>query len=266
MNINKQMDPSYKPGIDMSSMTDYLHFRTFVPREDALQKQVLFCLTVALDTTGSMRSAIESAKSKIQQIFDNLKKIQRENNVKEGGIVGQIVQYKDYHDRCNADNNCSITSDINELERRLHSFDADGGSDCGCEDMHYAIECALNNMEKSPYKDYAHLLLIVGDINCHGDYDGCSCSERIHPDFGIPITEVWPRYFRRMKNFNNLQISFIPIRNNRLTYTFNRFKSDSGLNVTCENNTSGDMLSEIIESISETHYRKLIGISKNRRY
>ena len=69
-----------------------------------------------------------------------------------------------------------------------------------------------------------------------------------------------------MKKFNSLQVTFIPVDEYDIRYTYDGFKSDSGLNVTCESNTSGDKLSEIIKSISEVHYKKLIGISKNRRY
>ena len=242
----------------MNSMTDYLHLRTFVPREDALQKQVLFCLTVIMDTTGSMFSAIESAKNNIKRIFDNLKKIQRENNIQDGGIVGQVIQYKDYSERYRTDNNCSITSDIDELKRRLDGFRVVGGSFCGCEDMHYAIECALNNMEKSPYKDYAHLMLIVGDYCCHGDDPDTRCGMRDHPFLHVTIRDLWPLYFERMKRFENLQITFIPIDRDNIHYTYDRFKCYDGLNVTCENCINGNESGMTIKRITEDYMKKLI--------
>lgn len=259
------MNPDYKPGIDMPGLRNYLVPKPFIPREDAIQKQVLFCVTVIMDTTGSMSSSIDSAKAQIKAIFNELDKIRREHNIQDGGVVGQVIQYKDYSERSWTDNNCSITSDFSQLERRLQSFRASGGDDggvCGtwCEDMHYGMECALNNMEKSPCKDYSHLMLIVGDVPCHGDEDRCRNAQ--HPFLHKRLGDVWPIYFRRMRMFNDLKTTFIPINGDGIRATYNRFH-DGGLNVSIESNTSGINLSSVIDSITKEHYNYLLGITKN---
>ena len=230
-----------------------------------MNKEIKFCLTIILDTTGSMSFSIESAKNNIMHIFDNLKSIQRDNNIPDGEIVGQIIQYKDYSERNRADNNCSITSDIDELRKRLKEFHAFGGGDGGisgcngwCEDMHYGVECALNNMEKSPYKDYAHLMLIVGDYCCHGDDPNTICGKRDHPFLHVTIRDLWPLYFERMKRFENLQITFIPIDRDDIHYTYDRFKCYDGLNVTCENCINGNESGMTIKRITEDYMKKLI--------
>ena len=53
-----------------------------------MNKEIKFCLTIILDTTGSMFSAVESIRNNIMHIFDNLKSIQRDNNIPDGEIVG----------------------------------------------------------------------------------------------------------------------------------------------------------------------------------
>lgn len=44
MAINKQIDPAYKPGVDMSDMTNSHVPKEFVHKEYSLQKQVCFVL------------------------------------------------------------------------------------------------------------------------------------------------------------------------------------------------------------------------------
>ena len=98
-----------------------------------------FCLTVVIDTTGSMGSAIASVKETIENLLRELESIQLQIGG-TGSIVGQIIQYKDYAERSETDNNCSFTSDFSQLRRRLEDYCACGGCDdglCGgwCEDV-----------------------------------------------------------------------------------------------------------------------------------
>lgn len=242
-----------------------------IPRDDGVQKQVPLCVSVIIDTTGSMNSSIHSAQAQIKSIFDKLDSIRQDHNMEDGSVVGQVIEYKDYNDRNMINNRCSITSDFSELERRLKSFRACGGSAdpwcCNyCEDMHYGVECALNNMEKAPYKDYCHLMLVVGDAACHGDCEKiCSttCKGKIHPFFDIPIESVWSRnYFPRMKAFNDLEIIFIPIDGDGIRATYNRFRED-GLNVSIESITNGIDLGSVIDSITQEYYNNLLSITKS---
>ena len=79
-------------------MKDYLKTEDFVPRETKCDGDVLFCVSIIIDTTLSMDEYIKGARDCIVQILNEMKNIQKERGVEGEGIVGQIVQYKDYQD------------------------------------------------------------------------------------------------------------------------------------------------------------------------
>ena len=68
------------------------------------------------------------------------KQLETDCEIPEGGIVGQVVQFKDYADIMVGEQEEYITSDIARLKNKLASFKATGGADgagCGsnCEDI-----------------------------------------------------------------------------------------------------------------------------------
>ena len=147
-----------------------------------------FCLSIVMDTTGSMYSAINSVKETIENLLRELESIQLQIGG-TGSILGQIIQYKDYSERSRTDNNCSFTSDFSQLRRQLENYCACGGGDgslCGaaCEDMQYGVKCALANMTQSQYKDYYHMMIIIGDYPCHGDDPNECCYNATNPKEG----------------------------------------------------------------------------------
>ncbi|KAM7454191.1 hypothetical protein BLSTO_05054 [Blastocystis sp. subtype 1] len=156
----KSNNPSAKSGIDVNDIgVEKRKQVAFVPREQP-KTTVNFCLTVVMDTTGSMRKAINSVKVTIEGLLGKLESIKAKAGGRGGAIVGQIIQYKDYKNTI--DNNCSITSDFSALRRRLEGFSATGGSNCcGSEDIQYGVKCALANMRQSQYMDYHHMMVIV---------------------------------------------------------------------------------------------------------
>ena len=112
----------------------------FDPREQP-KRAIDFCLSMLMDTTGSMGSAINAVKVTIEGLLKKLESIKSKAGGRGGAIVGQIIQYKDYSNRTYTDNDCSIISNFSELRRRSERCDANGGA-CGgwCEDMQYGLK------------------------------------------------------------------------------------------------------------------------------
>ncbi|KAK8832630.1 hypothetical protein WA577_004889 [Blastocystis sp. JDR] len=71
-NVEKYNNPSAKTGIDMSGLgVDKIKTVAFVPREQP-KRAVDFCLTVVMDTTGSMSGAINSVKVTIEGLEEEV--------------------------------------------------------------------------------------------------------------------------------------------------------------------------------------------------
>ena len=269
-NVEKYNNPSARTGIDMSGLgVDKIKTVSFVPREQP-KRAVDFCLTVVMDTTGSMSGAINSVKVTIEGLLRKLESIKARAGGRGGAIVGQMIQYKDYSERSRTDNNCSITSDFSELRSRLEAFDACGGGDdglCGgmCEDMQYGVKCALANMRQSQYKDYYHMMIITGDYPCHGDDPNRRCYNATNPKEGRKINDLWSDYFSQMKSFENLQVWFMPISPGKIRLTYNRFNSNLK-EVHITGDTSGDQLKTVFDDTITEVYSALMGISARKHY
>ena len=112
-----------------------------VTQKEPSDVAINFFLSIVIDTTGSMYSAIDSVKQSIEGLLKKLESIKSKAGGRGGAIVGQIIQYKDYSNRTYTDNDCSIISNFSELRRRSERCDANGGA-CGgwCEDMQYGLK------------------------------------------------------------------------------------------------------------------------------
>ena len=231
------------------------------------KRAIDFCLTVVMDTTGSMCEAIESVKQTIEGLLKKLEAMKKEHGGRGGAIVGQVIQYKDYSERSDTDNNCRITSNFGELRRRLEEFDANGGGSglgtwCLCEDIQYGVKCALSNMTQSAYKDYYHMMVIIGDYPNHGDDRSCGCSKERNPqEGGRSFDSVWNDYFNQMRRMDNLQIWFMPISPGDIRKTYDKFKSNLGDKVNITSDTSGDQLKTLFDDTITEVYSNLMGIS-----
>ncbi|KAM7454618.1 hypothetical protein BLSTO_04623 [Blastocystis sp. subtype 1] len=255
-NVEKYNNPSARTGIDMSGLgVDKIKAVTFVPREQP-KRAVDFCVSVVIDTTGSMSGAINSVKETIEGLLRKLEDIKAKAGGRGGAIVGQIIQYKDYDD--SFDNSCRITSDFSELRGVLEGFRATGGSGCcGSEDIQYGVKCALANMRQSQYKDYYHMMVIVGDAANHGDYEGCECYSMSNPLEGNrSYDSVWEERFAEMRSIQNLQVWFMPIRD-RIRLTYERFRSNLR-NVYITEDTSGSGLKEVFDDTITKVYHDII--------
>ena len=259
-NLERDNNAEAKTGIDMRGLgVEKQKLVPFVPREQP-KRAIDFCLSVVFDTTGSMGSAICSVKETISSLLRKLEAIKKQHGSRGGAIVGQIMEYKDYGDRIN--NNCSITSDFGELKRRVDGFSACAGSGCGCEDMQYGVKCALSNMTQSAYREYYHMMVIIGDYPNHGDNKSCRCYHyKNEREGGRSYDSVWNDYFNQMRKMDNLQIWFMPINPGEIRMTYNRFKSNLGDKVNITSDTSGDQLKTLFDNTITEVYSNLMGIS-----
>ena len=237
-----------------------------VTQKEPSDVAINFFLSIVIDTTGLMYSAIDSVKQSIEGLLKKLESIKSTAGGRGGAIVGQIIQYKDYQERDMTDNNCSITSNFLDLRRRLERFYACGGGGgdvCGgwCEDMQYGIKCALSNMTKNPYKDYYHMMIIIGDYPSHGDDPNSRCYNGTNPQEGRKINDLWNDYFAQMKSLENLQVWFMPISPGEIRYTYDRFNRNLPY-VHITEDTSGDQLKTIFDDTITEVYSSLMGITK----
>ena len=260
------LDPSVTSGIKM----DGIRLPGLKPMEKRIflsdrPRQTNFCMSIVMDTTGSMYTYLEETKKNIVQILDTLKKVSVEHHLPEGGIVAQVVQYKDYADRMYGETAEYITNDINKLKTKLESFDVDGGNagmDCEygwCEDVQGGLIRALEQMKKPPYNTYNHLILVVGDYPNHGDHPDC---EITHTLKGDSIDGLWQNIYRDIRSLPRVRVMFMPTGDATITYTMKRMQSvltskivDSTV-ITSETNYV-----QVITQTAVDEYKRIIGIS-----
>ena len=179
--------------------------------------------------------------------------------------MGQVVQYKDYADTMTGERSEYITDNFTKLKDKLATFEADGGaSGCGCdygwcEDIQGGIIRALEQMKRSPYNKYNHLILVVGDYPNHGDHKNCklTCTKN-----GENINTIWNNIYRDIRSFSNIRIMFMPVSENVITLTMKRMQSALGSKivdsapVTTETN-----FVKMVTDTAITEYKRFVGIS-----
>ena len=222
-------------------------------------------MTVLIDATGSMSSYINASRKNIVQILNKLKQIERDYHLPEGGIVGQVVQYKDYDDYMTGETEEYITNNFRKLESKLSTFRPDGGSDgigCGygwCEDIQGGLIRALEQMKKPPYNTYNHLILVVGDYPNHGDHPNCRITHTLKGD---SIDGLWQNIYRDIRSLPRVRVMFMPTGDATITYTMKRMQSvltskivDSTV-ITSETNYV-----QVITQTAVDEYKRIVGIS-----
>ena len=260
-------DHSVKSGINMDGIA-LPGKKPMVKRETAYtqqqHKQVNFCMSIVIDTTGSMSSYIDATKENIVAILNQLKKIERDYHLPKGGIVGQVVQYKDYADTMTGERSEYITDNFTKLKDKLATFEADGGDSgadrfCWCEDIQGGLIRALEQMKQSPYNTYNHLILVVGDHPNHGETDDCKIknSGKLQT-----ISKQWDRIYRDIHSLYSIRIMFMPISPANITHTMKRMQSALGSKivdsapVTTETN-----FVKMVTDTAITEYKRFVGIS-----
>ena len=226
------------------------------------KKQIKFCMSIIMDTTGSMSPYIKATKDNILEILNKLKQIEREHNLLEGGIVGQVVQYKDFRDTLTGELEEFITNDFDRLKQKLASFNARGGGDT-CEDIQGGLIRALEQIKRPEYKEYNHLILIVADAHNHEDGkedDGCDYYRNV--TYGKSFASVWEDIFEMIRQFKSIRIMFMPVSNRLLLRTARIMQSalDSNVVNSAPVTTETNFV-DIITRTTEAEYKRFIGIS-----
>ena len=250
-------DPDLTSGIKMDGVI--LPGRKLMQkRKVASRKQVNFCLSIVMDTTGSMGPYINATRDNIVQILNQLKRIERDYRLSEGGIVGQVVQYKNFHDRLHGENTECISSDFEWLKYKLASFRASGGGD-GCGDIQGGLIRALEQMKQPPYDKYNHLILVVGDYAYHGDTPGCKVTEYVN---GESIYTVWYKIYEDILMFENIRIMFMPIYPAQIRLTMKRIQSALGSEIvdSAEVTTETNFV-QVVTNTTIKEYKRFVGIS-----
>ena len=225
-------------------------------------KKVNFCLSIVMDTTGSMEEYINTTKDIIKEILENIKQIEKYFALKEGGIVGQVVQYKDFKDELTGELDEYITSDFNRLKNKLATFEADGGGDT-CEDIQGGLIRALEQIMRPEYKDYNHLILIVADAHNHEDGNedvGCDYDQNV--TYGKSFASVWEDIYDMIRKISNIRIMFMPVSNHYLERTAKIMEKGLGSSIV---NTSilstEENYGEVITSVVRSEYKRFISIT-----
>jgi hypothetical protein len=118
----------------------------------------------ALDTTGSMASLIEGAKSKIWSLANEIASGQPRPVVRFG-----LVGYRDLGDEY-VTKRVALTEDMDAVYEQLMAFRADGGGDTP-EHVNRALREAIEDMAWEPGQGTLKLIFLVGDAPPHDDYD-----------------------------------------------------------------------------------------------
>ena len=231
-------------------------------RKVASRKQVNFCLSIVMDTTGSMDPYINATRDNIVQILNQLKRIERDYRLPVGGIVGQVVQYKDFEDTLHGEKVERITSDFEWLKYKLASFRASGGGDT-CEDIQGGLIRALEQMNQPPYDKYNHLILVVGDAHNHEDGNkGNGCSYDFNETYKMSFDEVWTVIYRRIRRFKGIRVMFMPVSDDLLLRT--AFAMQSALGSEIVDSAAVTTETNFVQVVTNTtikEYKRFVGIS-----
>ena len=256
----RRFDPTLKSGISMDDVT-LPDKKPMEKREIAgkiQQQKMNFCMSIVMDTTGSMSSYINATRDNIVQILNELKRIEDVYHLPKGGIVGQVVQYKNFHDTLYGETAEYITSDFTKLKNKLASFRTSGGGD-GCGDIQSGLLRALEQMKKHPYDKYNHLIMVVGDYAYHGDTKGCHVDKYIN---GKSIYTVWNEIYRDIRSFPKIRVMFMPISPAEIKLTMERMQKALGSKIvdSAEVTTETNFV-QVVTDTTITEYKRFVGIS-----
>lgn len=82
-------------------------------------KQKDSCLGIVIDTTRTMKYYIDAIIDNIEGILDSLKQVKSDYILYDGGIVGQVVHYKDYANKIKGETEEYITDDFLDSKANL---------------------------------------------------------------------------------------------------------------------------------------------------
>ena len=224
---------------------------------------MLFCLSIVMDTTGSMGGFIKATRDNIEGILNSLKQVESSLHLEKGGIVGQVVQYKDYADKMTGETDEYITNNFSRLKKKLATFEAKGGADgagCGknCEDIQGGLIRALEQIKTKRYRRYNHLILIVGDYPNHGDFDQCTITRNRN---NIKIEDVWNQIYSDIRSLDSIRIMFMPVYNAEIVTTMNRMRNALGDSIVDIRPANEGNFTQIVTETCINEYMSFAGIS-----
>ena len=149
------------------------------------------------------------------------------------------------------------------MKNKLASFKATGGADgagCGsnCEDIQGGLIRALEQMKKSPFRKYNHLMLIVGDYPNHGDFDFCKIEKNKD---GEVLKDVWERIYGDIRRFRNIRIMFMPVNVAEIVTTMKRMRDALGTDIVDSTPANRDNFVKIVTQTAVNEYKRFVGIS-----
>ena len=259
----RRIDPSLTSGIRIEKGV-HNEKKPMIERDLKATKQMLFCLSIVIDTTGSMGGFIKATRDNIEGILDSLKQVESDLHLEKGGIVGQVVQYKDYADKMTGETEEYITNDFSRLKNKLASFEAKGGADgagCGknCEDIQGGLLRALEQITKEPYRNYNHLILIVGDYPNHGEDDYCELTQTLSGEY---ISDLWDDIYQKIRLIRKIRVMFMPVNSDDILATMHRMQLSLGKQIVSSTMISTETnFADIVKSTTLTEYCGFLGIS-----
>ena len=257
----KGMNKEAKSGIDMSHFDTSKIMRSPFEKKEYGTKIIKFCITIIMDTTGSMKDYIEATKNNITNVLtmlqDEVKRLKLSRIIQEGYIVGQVVEYKDFNDTISSTE--FITEDFTRLKAKLATFDADGGGDY-CEDIQDGFERAIVEMKK--YKDYNHMILVCADAPNHVD-DDSSCDYEKNVRHNKSFDSVWKMIYADLRRFHSLKVLFMPVIGDGLMKTAEIMEEGLGKEIVMSQSVSkdGSEFSNCLMDTIRDGFRRLPGIS-----
>ena len=146
------MEANKKLEVDASKLKKYVK-----EKEELIKELITLDLVFIMDITGSMRSHLEFAKTKILSIINLITK----NSTVEVNLG--FVGYRDYLD--SKDEYLiypELTNEVEKVKQFISSAQVGGGGDC--EDMAGGLTAALNYK----WKGRSRFALLIADVPCHG--------------------------------------------------------------------------------------------------
>ena len=260
----RRIDPSLTSGIRIEKGV-HNEKKPMIKRDLKATKQMLFCLSIVIDTTKSMRFYINATRDNIEGILDCLKQVESDLHLEKGGIVGQVVQYKDYADKMTGETEEYITNNFSRLKNKLASFEAKGGHSglhCDfrwCENIQGGLLRALEQITKEPYRDYNHLILIVGDYPNHGEDDYCELTQTLSGEY---ISDLWDDIYQKIRLIRKIRVMFMPVNSDDILATMQRMRMSLGKQIVSSTMVSTETnFAEIVKSTTLTEYCGFLGIS-----
>ena len=260
----RRIDPSLTSGIKIEKGV-HNEKKPMIKRNLKTMKQMLFCLSIVMDTTGSMRFYINATRDNIEGILNSLKQVESSLHLEKGGIVGQVVQYKDYADKMTGETDEYITNNFSRLKKKLATFEAKGGHSgqcCDfklCEDIQGGLIRALEQITKEEYRDYNHLILIVGDNPNHGETDYCELTQTLSGEY---IDDLWFEIYEKIRLIHKIRVMFMPVNSDAILATMQRMQIFLGKQIVSSTMvTTETNFADIVTSTTLTEYMGFLGIS-----